>query len=282
MPEINSQHVSEIFSHEVRDIISYKPAWIVRNGIWLFLIILLSILSATFFIKYPDVVYANAKLVSVNRPKEVRLWRKGRLVHLYVKEGQVVHEGDSLGVFENVPSLLFDKRSVADNNIVIKQKIADRKFANKYDNSFVDTNTQSLLKAPFSGKVLFSRSIYENQQFGINDLLCYISQDSLAFFAEVDIPQKNLGKVQRGQMVSLKFLAYPFEKYGIVEGYLDEINQMPYDSFFKAKVILSKGLKTKFQKDLTYREGLIANAEIITDNRKLSDRIFSFLRQDLR
>lgn len=65
---------------------------------------------------------------------------------------------------------------------------------------------------------------------------------------------------------------------GSLKGKLDFISQIPTDSGFLAKIILPKGLYSNQHKTLQYREGLIADAEIITSDRKLIERFFSSLR----
>jgi hypothetical protein len=45
----------KLLSTEVQEIISQKPSWIVRNGMVLFLAIIVAMLATTFFISYPDV-----------------------------------------------------------------------------------------------------------------------------------------------------------------------------------------------------------------------------------
>lgn len=72
--------------------------------------------------------------------------------------------------------------------------------------------------------------------------------------------------------------SYPYQEFGSVTGKLDYISSLPSDSGFFAKIILPQGLYTNYKKQLQYREGLNAQAEIITDNTKLSDRLFNSLR----
>jgi HlyD family secretion protein len=78
--------------------------------------------------------------------------------------------------------------------------------------------------------------------------------------------------------VLLKLPAYPYQEFGLLKGKLDFISQIPTDSGFLAKIILPKGLNSNQHKTLQYREGLIADAEIITSDRKLIERFFSSLR----
>ena len=90
-----------LLSNEVKEIISSKPVWIVQNGTILFLIIICSLISLTFFISYPDVVIAKAKLSSINAPKEIKTKIDGKLLRLDAKEGEFVKKGQLLGFMES-------------------------------------------------------------------------------------------------------------------------------------------------------------------------------------
>jgi HlyD family secretion protein len=74
--------------------------------------------------------------------------------------------------------------------------------------------------------------------------------------------------------VLLKFPSYPFEEYGSVKGAVDFISNIPTDSGYIAKVILPNGLHTNYKKQVQYREGLIAQGEIITKNMRLLERFY--------
>ncbi len=58
----------KLLSHEVREIISFKPSWLLRNGMTLFAIIVLGLIAVTFFVNLPNVIVVKAKLSSV--PKD--------------------------------------------------------------------------------------------------------------------------------------------------------------------------------------------------------------------
>ena len=91
----------KIISNEVQEIISCRPVWLVRNGIVLFLLIIAALLGATFFIRYPDIIHANAKLTSINAPKEIITKTDGKLISLKVKEGNMVVKNDIIGFMES-------------------------------------------------------------------------------------------------------------------------------------------------------------------------------------
>jgi len=95
------------------------------------------------------------------------------------------------------------------------------------------------------------------------------------------IPQDNAGKIKVGQRVLIKFQSYPFEEYGMVEGVVSSIPQLSTQdnkSFF-ALVKLPNGLKTNHNRLLTYSYGMTANAEIITEDLRLIERIFYTIRK---
>ena len=90
-----------IYSHEVREIISSKPVWIVRNGIAMFFIIIGLLFALTFFIQYPDIVNAPIKIVGDNLPKQIVSNSEGRIVYLNATENKKVNAGDVLAVLQS-------------------------------------------------------------------------------------------------------------------------------------------------------------------------------------
>ncbi len=73
----------------------------------------------------------------------------------------------------------------------------------------------------------------------------------------------------------LKFPSYPPQEFGSVKGVIEYIKTIPSDSGYMAKVKLPYGLITNYKKQILFTEGLVAQAEIITEKRRLSDRFIS-------
>ena len=57
-------------------------------------------------------------------------------------------------------------------------------------------------------------------------------------------------------------------------GKIDFINHMPSENGYLAKVILINGLTTTYRKQIQYRDGLLANAEIVTKDMRLLERFY--------
>ncbi len=78
----------------------------------------------------------------------------------------------------------------------------------------------------------------------------------------------------------IKVESYPSSEFGHLAGNIAYISNMPNrkDSFL-VKVNLQNGLKTNYGKTIFFRNNLAAQAEIITDDRKLFDRFMGQLKQ---
>ncbi len=142
---------------------------------------------------------------------------------------------------------------------------------------------QYVLIAPENGKVLFTSSLQEAELIVAGQDLFYIQPEQTHFYAELMTAQKGLGKIKEGQEVHIKVDSYPIEEYGYIKGVVNYIAAIPTrrDSFL-VKVTLPKGLKTSYQKEIFFRNNLTAQAEIITDDRKLFHRLTNQLQQVLQ
>jgi HlyD family secretion protein len=143
-----------------------------------------------------------------------------------------------------------------------------------------DWKMKHILTATTAGKVYFSSFLQENQNLSIEQEVFFVATKNEQEFGEVNISQYNFGKVKRGQKVFIKFNAYPFSEFGMVEGKIDFISEIPLkDSVFLGKILLPKGLITNYGKKLTYKTGMTAQADIITEDSRLIERFFYDFRK---
>lgn len=406
-------------SSEIVEIISNKPGFLIRWGITIFLMLLILLITATYFIRYPDSVIAKAKFTSINAPKELIANTTGKLIKLNAREGKFVQQGQLLGFMESranhyevimlseivdslqmlmtinkvevVPEYLLQpfhnigeaqegyqsfiqafilfkqylssgyypkRKAMLQSDMVYLKRLhqnleqqkdmqqedlglAQETFdANKslkedkvispldYRNekskyigkamsipqitAAIISNESSqhekrkeilqlendisqqkgifsqaintlkaqldawkskyLLIAPVDGVIAFSSFIQENQQLQNNQIVCYINPGNTNYYADIYIPQYNFGKIKLGQKILLKLPSYPFHEYGAIEGKLDFISNIATDSGYIARVALPNGLITNYKKQVQYRDGLMAQGEIITADLRLSDR----------
>ncbi len=420
--------------NEVEEIISKKPPFIVRWGTVFFFVLLVMIGTISWFIQYPDIVNAKAKLSCVNPPAQVTAKTDGKLIKILVRENQQIDSGQILGYMESIANTQSVKKIAAQIDSVIdlmnherageiihffpeyqSQKslsnlgelqlpyqtfiqsfIAFRDFLNsgfyahkksmlyadmqniqklhdvankqkqlyqqdlslsnetfdanqtlvdekiisamEYRNekskliakqlslpqinaSIISNESQQndkkkeiaeldnqvaiqqstflqalqtmksqvkaweykyVLKAPIAGAISFTGFLQENQEIKTGAALFSIQPANTSYFVEMWIPQYNSGKVKQGQEVLLKFQAYPSEQFGSVIGKIDNIKSVPTDSGFLAKVILPQGLNTNYKKSLQYRDGLFAQADIITEDMRLPERFYYNIVKQIR
>lgn len=139
-----------------------------------------------------------------------------------------------------------------------------------------------LVTAPVSGKVVFPKSLQENQYLTSQEELFYVAPDDTQLYGELHIPQHNFGKVHLGQEVLIKFASFPYQEYGIVKGRISAISDIAIqDSVFMAKLSLPNGLTSTYGKKLTYKTGMAASAEIITEDSRLIEKLLFQFRKIL-
>ena len=416
-------------SDRVSEIMSDKPSFLIRWGITIFFLIIVCIVASCWFIKYPDVVTARAKLTSVNAPKEIKTKTDGKLLRFFAKDGQKVHRLEILGYMEstaahkdvielskttdelqaqinnNQPELIqnmqlrqllnlgevqqhyqtfiqaqnvfkqylstgfyvkkkhllnkdleylerlhknliiqktlqeedlalqkenfkaneylknekvisaFEFRTekskliskeltvpqissaIISNetnrheklkeileleNLVAQQKEIFKQALSTFKSQLDEWKSKYLLTASVEGKVAFATFIEENQEIKNNRVICYINPENSSYYAEVLIPQYNFGKIKKQQKVLLQFPSYPSQEFGKLEGELEFISHIPTDSGYLSKVIFPNGLNTNFNKTIQYREGLTAQADIITADMNLLERLFTGMRNIIK
>lgn len=131
--------------------------------------------------------------------------------------------------------------SQLNNNAIIRSKEKEIIDLNKQVNEQIDALAQAinslrssiaswknryLLQSPVAGKVLFSSNLQEKQNVKLNAELFQVFEGSSSYVGLLAIPQGNSGKIKIGQYVLIKFLGYPFEEYGIVEGRVSSSPQL--------------------------------------------------------
>lgn len=159
-------------------------------------------------------------------------------------------------------------------NSIAQQKLIFLQVMNTFKSEIEDWKKKYLLIAPMNGKIMFGNFLQENQQLHVNDIICFVKPANNLSYAEMFIPQECFGKVKTGQIVLLKFAAYPDAEFGSVKGTIDFISNVSTDSGYLAKVSLPDDLVTNYHKHINFRDGLIANGQIITQDMRLLERLY--------
>jgi multidrug resistance efflux pump len=142
---------------------------------------------------------------------------------------------------------------------------------------------QYVITAPESGEVVYASFLQENQFLSVGQELFYVQPPEISYYGQLMVSQSGLGKIKTGQRVLVRLRSFPSNEFGYLSGLINYISTIPAtnDSFL-IKVDLPNGLKTNYNKTIFFRNDLLADAEVMTDNRRLFDRLFGQVKDIMR
>ena len=169
--------------------------------------------------------------------------------------------------------------SALENQILEEKK----KFVQSL-NSFISEaekwKKQYVLTAPSAGKLIYGSFLQENQYVTTGQILFYVNPGNDEFYGELYIPQNHSSKVRKSQDVLIKVHSYPYQEYGYLHGKIDYISDIPIqDSVFFSRVKL---IRSSQDSVIKLKPGILAEAEVITDDQSVLRRIWSNLTKSLK
>ena len=140
-----------------------------------------------------------------------------------------------------------------------------------------------LLKSPIDGSVSFNSFWSANQNVKLGDkVFTVLPFDSTRIIARVELGMTRSGKVKLGQRVNIKLNNYPYMEYGMLEGRIRSISEVPEGDNYSLDVELANGLVTNYGIKLKFAQKIEGVAEIITEDQRLLQRIFNPLKALLK
>lgn len=135
-----------------------------------------------------------------------------------------------------------------------------------------------VLIAPIDGAVSMPKSL-TGQQFveAGEPLLTIVPMGGAGkILAEAQLPIVNSGKVSEQDTVNIRLNGFPYQEFGIIRGVVSEIAAVPNEAgtAYLAKIELSNGLQTTYDRALDFRQQMQGEAHIITKKRPFAARIF--------
>ena len=160
------------------------------------------------------------------------------------------------------------------DNQIQEEKSKFSQALNSLISTTEDWKNRYVLSASQPGKLTYAGIIQENQVLTQGQEIFYINPGNEQFFGSMAIPQNNMGKVKVGQQVLIKLRSYPFEEYGMIRGKIKYIADVPYrDSIFISRVEFNIKNSTDLKKPIHLKQGMIAEAEIITQDATILQRL---------
>jgi len=136
-----------------------------------------------------------------------------------------------------------------------------------------------LLVAPVDGSVTFTTFWSENQNVKQGDkVLTIIPAESGSMIGKISLPLEGAGKVKINDQVNIQFDNYPHLQYGMVKGYVSNISAVSNEDFYTVEVELPNGLHSFYGKDIPFSQNMQGNVEILTDKKRVLERILDPIR----
>ena len=140
-----------------------------------------------------------------------------------------------------------------------------------------------VLKSSINGVISFQDYWGVNQFVNSGSIVFSILPvDTSNLVGKLVIPAQNAGKVSIGQKVFIKLDNYPYQQYGMLIGKVTNFSISPNDEGnYTVFIDLPKGTTTSYNQSFTFTQELLGNAEIITENLSVAERLFYKFREVL-
>lgn len=411
----------------LREVLGKEPAWIIRYGLILILLIVILVLTGSYVFKYPEIIETRITITTQSPPISIVSETAGRIEKLFIKENQNINKGDTILLIENptnfsdleavwknfvpfyetmfnqgivselrldskidlgelqphynnllttnneywshitnnvykinvqnleqeisqlnallrkkgsllslieedykiteqqhkVNKQLLDTKTIANLDFDISQKEflsqqqrkvngdidlinteiqlqskvqelskTREEFLLKKENLFLDLKKSSLtlrseinrwqkryLKlSPITGRITFVNYWAENQNIMPNEEIFVIIPDDYELFGYSDVELTGYGKVKKGQKVLIRMDAFPYQEFGVLNGQVMEMASISRENKYRIKVAVPDNLKTNYGHIITFTQEMKGNAQIVTDDLRLIERLFNQLR----
>ncbi|MHC4060268.1 MAG: HlyD family secretion protein [Planctomycetota bacterium] len=134
---------------------------------------------------------------------------------------------------------------------------------------------QYVLKAPIEGVVSLSGYWTGGQNVSAGDNVLTVVPPVVAdLVGRIELPIQGSGKVEIGQAVNVKLASYPHDEFGTVRGIVRSKSIIPENDVYILTVFFPEELLTQYGTKLRFTQNMKGNAEIVTENLRLLERIF--------
>ena len=140
--------------------------------------------------------------------------------------------------------------------------------------------------APVSGSLQYLGFWRDNVHVDAQTEVFSVSPEKNRMIGELLIPSLGAGNVKVGQDVNVKLYDYPYDEYGYVRVKVEALSTLTRNmetpegtvKAYMATVSFPEGMKTNFDKQLRLNYESAGIGEVITEKRRLVQRLFDNLK----
>jgi multidrug resistance efflux pump len=164
--------------------------------------------------------------------------------------------------------LLDDEQQRANTLITIEAAMLE------LDSRIKSWEQRYMLKSPVDGKVALFAYWTNNQHIKQAEDILTVVPGGDTYFGNAQAMVKGSGKIKPGQKVNIKLDNFPFQEYGILPGTVRSISLLPRENNYNIIIELSNGLTSTYGKKMEFKQEMSGQAEIITEDMRLLERLF--------
>lgn len=159
------------------------------------------------------------------------------------------------------------------NQVEVKSKDLWESF-NLLNRAVANWKQENLLMVVDGGKVVIDIDVREQKRFTKDAILAtLLPLNPEGVLGRIDLEAQGSGKVKVGQQVIIKFLNFPYEEFGVVEGVVEQKSPISGGETIPILVALPNGMVTNTGNQLDPIPFMRGDAEIIVGNK----RFFSWI-----
>ncbi|MCD8094227.1 MAG: HlyD family secretion protein [Bacteroides sp.] len=162
------------------------------------------------------------------------------------------------------------------NNLITALKAA----RNELEVSISDWELTYLFSSPASGILSYNNIWQKNQNVNSGDkVFSIVAKETGNIIGKIKLPVNGSGKVMPGQRVNISVTGFPYMEFGFLTGKVISVSLLADDeSTYTVTVSLPQDLRTSYNKILEFKGKLSGTAEVMTDERSVTERLLSPLR----
>ena len=152
---------------------------------------------------------------------------------------------------------------------------------NQLRNSVKEWELKYVFKSNIDGTVSFLNYWNTNQTVNIGDLVfTVLPETNSSYVAKLQTPRGNSGKIKINQTVNFSLYDYPEYEFGVLKGTVTSISAISdIQGTYVVDVAIPSDLTTSFGKKIEFKQEMKGEADIITQDLRLLERLFYQFRE---
>lgn len=166
------------------------------------------------------------------------------------------------------------------NNAYEKEKLLlQKKIVNQFqllENEGKKWKEKYLLEANVDGKLIYANYLADYSFVKKDSRIMTITPvNDLEYLGLLKLPKDGISKVRPGQPVQIRVDNYPFSEFGILEGRVVAIADIPNNNKYSVQVSFPNNLLSTYKIDFEFQQLMTGQADVITNKLSLWQRIYN-------